>query len=235
MSFGIDANTRSTNTVPFKVTKEHWYNLAALESVSCDSTEIKSGKQQGQTIKTLNFKFVAINPVTGAIDVAQHNEKFFPVDPTGAKAKEQQQYLNQKIKHLYEAYAPFPSTGLGFGATDWDSFFQKLADDFNVPTGTGDTATTAPIYKTTDGKLIPVYLYLTYRTGTGSSNGLLQIPLPNFIEKALKTTDGKAWAMPKLITVGRNDVVVRPEKGATGSPTNQPVADREDLPPGFGG
>ena len=224
MNFGIDDSVKSSNRVPFTITKEKYIQQAYLDSVTVVDTEVKKGENQG-IVKTLDLKFVAID------GPAEHTEKFWPVDPTGAKAADQLNYFNQKIKHIIECYIPWPSTGVGVGATDWADYFTKIATFFNTASKTTDGTTPSPIFLKPDGTKIPVYLYLTYK----ANNGNVQIPLPNFIEKAVKVSGGTGYLPPKTLTKGRNDLLEQPTK-STGAPNSTITGgvNKDDLPPGFG-
>lgn len=155
--FGIDANLQASNSARFK----GGIHKTVLLNVVLNTIK----KKDGTETKALQFTFVDLDNVRKFI----HTE--WTVDPSDAKFGKKLEALNIRFKHIYEAYSKFPEAGLGKGATTFVQYLELLAIGIN----TGKAG--KPIYKTDDGKLIPVYIKLTY------FNNNLGFPYsPNFLE-----------------------------------------------------
>lgn len=210
MELGLGKEVQSTVKAPFGVTKAEPFHKAYLIEVKSEMKTFEKGANAGKAQAILSFTFVSPDKTK------KHVETYFPLDASKPTFKDSIGYLNQKIKHLFEAYAVFPDNGIGQGSESFEAYYKAIADAFNgVVEGKEDT----PIYKS---KL--VWLYLTY-----NNKGRLQIPFPNFIELVHKD---KNEDKPNTLFVKDKDVVDKPAvntsiaKVAGGS--NEPAPD--DLP-----
>lgn len=184
-TFGISTETKSKNATPF----DGGFGKALLKDVKKEEI----GKDTKYTV--LTFSFIDLE----GIKSYKHSE-FIP-QQTDENYEKKFNGLNSRIKHLFEAYAPFPTTGIGMGAVSWDDFFDKVALAFN----TGNNG--QPIYKKVEGEkaaLIAVWLKLIYQ-----KSGNLSFPLsPNFIEKI----EASNQTTPKTLSIDkRYDNIVQPD------------------------
>lgn len=197
-SFGITTETNSRNAVSMS----GGINKAVLLSVK--SEEI--GKNE--KYRVLNFKFIDLD----GIKSFTHTE-FIPKGKATTKQTEAQNYetkkngFNSRVKHIFEAYAPFPTNGLGQGATNWESFFDKIATEFNTLNNG------KPVFQYTkeDKQLnIPVWIKNTYTT-----SGNLQFPMsPNFIERM-----SPEFTAPRILVIDKKyDITVQPDQNKGGTP-----------------
>lgn len=155
--FGISEDLSASNKIPFK----SGIHVGFLTSVKGHRKTSKKGEEYD----VLEFNFVDIK------GEASFEKLEFAIKQGDAKFADKQKAMNIRIKHIYEAYKPFPTGGLGNGAKSWLEFFEIVAKGFNE-NGEGNT----PIFKK-DGKYIPVHLKFTYY------NNQIGFPYsPNFIE-----------------------------------------------------
>lgn len=204
MGFGINTELEASNKIPFKAGLQQGYliGVKAYNKIS----------KKGEAYDALEFNFVdlkneaSFDKIEFAVDRAKDvNAK----NVRGGK----ELAMNVRIKHIYEAYAPFPAAGLGYGATSWLDYFQKIAKAFNE-NGKDNT----PIFKE-EGKFIQMHLKFTY------FNNNLGFPYsPNFIERV---KEGKAT---NLVIDLNYDVVVQVAKTAGSA-----KAPHEQNNPVFGG
>ena len=156
-SFGISEDLSASNKVPFK----SGIQMGILTNVK----GYKKTSKKGEEYEVLEFTFVDLK------NEATYEKVEFATKASDVKAADKQKAMNIRIKHIYEAYQPFPTGGLGDGAKSWLEFFEIVAKAFNE-NGKDNT----PIYKK-DGKYIPVHLKFTY------FNNQLGFPYsPNFID-----------------------------------------------------
>lgn len=185
--FGVSSETQSSNRVSYDVggMKRATLTAVASEEVGKDTK-----------YKVLSFKFMDIE----GIKTFTHSE--FVIDSTDENYQKKMQGMNSRIKHIWEAFAKFPSTGVGMGATSFEDFFAKVAAAFN--TG-GENGT--PIFKEKDGKGKLVWLKLAYYGAKGN----IGFPLsPNFIEGIGQNNA----AIPKTLTINNKyDKVEQPKPG----------------------
>ena len=157
MNFGISEDLSASNKVPFK----SGIQVGILTSVKGH----KKTSKKGEEYEVLEFNFVDLK------NEASYEKIEFAIKPSDVKGADKQKAMNIRIKHIYEAYQPFPAGGLGNGAKNWLEFFEAVAKGFNENGKDG-----TPIYKK-DGKYIPVHLKFTY------FNNQLGFPYsPNFID-----------------------------------------------------
>jgi hypothetical protein len=159
--FGISEDLQSGNAIPFKA----GIQKGLLVSVKGYN---KANKKGDKNYDVLEFKYVSLDNIATytKIEFAVEREKDIKNGVKGGKEKA----MNIRIKHIYEAYQSCPTEGLGFGATSWLDYFQRIAKAFN------ENKAGQPIFKI-EGKYIPVWLKFTY------FNNDLGFPYsPNFIE-----------------------------------------------------
>ncbi len=190
VQFGVTTETKSRNQTPIKA----GFTKAILTKVVKEIV----GKDENNKFTILTFYFIDIE----GIGTYKHTE--WIIKPTENKAKDKQNWLNSRIKHLYEAYAPFPANGIGVGATSWEDFFDKVASAFN----TGNNG--IPIYQRTDkDKTLPIvtWIKLTYYKQE------LKFPnFPNFIERVTENN----IAEPKILFIDKKtDVIKQPDSAPT--------------------
>lgn len=181
--FGITQETKSTNNVPLLTpTKLNDADAATIAEFpsgwkfpTARLVNVVSNpefeKKDGSKAPILSFTF-ADN------DRRQYTHIEWEVDSSDAKAKEKVDWMNSRIKHIYEAvFGNFPEKGIGTNATNWTEFFNAVAAAFNGVTTRGKNAAgeekTIKVYTQ-----IPLYYKLTYYKGN------LRFPLaPNFVER----------------------------------------------------
>lgn len=192
--FGIGNETNSKSRVNFKggFTKGGLRNVTAHEI----------GK--GNKFFVLDFEFVDHEGIRSLL----HRE-FIPTGKASAKKTEKEDYddkrsrFNSRIKHLYEAFATFPETGLGKGAKDWKDFFTKIAEGFNTGGAEGK-----PIYKG-----IMIWIKATY-----NNKNDLQLPLlPNFVERISTSNEHEPKTLEINKTYDKTTQTDAPSPGAPGT------------------
>lgn len=184
--FGIDQNTKSTNSVNYD--KGGCDKKAALTGVKMEEV----GKDIKYTV--LSFTFLDHE----GIKTFKHSE--FLLDSTDPDYNKKLMGMNSRIKHIYEAYKPL-TVGIGVGAASFKEYLEKIAEAFNTGNEGG-----LPIYKTDKGQSILTWLKLAYY----SKKGNIGFPLsPNFIERITQANQ----AGPKTLTINKQyDNVDQPEK-----------------------
>lgn len=130
----------------------------------------------------------------------QYNHIEFPIDETDAKFEDKLEWLQQRMKHIWDetiGESLFPADGLGLNAETFGELYEDVAKKFNsVKTGEGDLAV-ATYTKT------PVYIKLTY------NKDRVQFPLfPNFLQRA--QVGGKTVPVTKLIITPSRDKIKPP-------------------------
>lgn len=159
--FGISSELESSNVVGFP--KGGIYQGVLREVVYHEI-----GKKEKYLV--LDFKF------SDAENVRKFTHREFIPKQDDKFAKKVEQF-SKRVKHLIEAYMPYPQAGIG-AFTSIEGFFEGVAKFFN----TGKTGT--PIFKDAD-KFVLVHIKLTiFKNNVG-------FPIfPNFIEsyKAGKET-----------------------------------------------
>jgi len=176
--FGITTETKSSNTVGYDKGGIH---KAFLTDVVFEEVG-KDTKYQ-----VLSFKFTDVE----GIKKFTHSE--FAIQATDTDYAKKLNGMNSRIKHIWEAFAAFPTTGIGVGATSFEDFFQKVAVAFNT---SGENQT--PIYKKKNGeKLIPFLNWI--KVAFYNKKGNIGFPLsPNFIERIKE--DGSNQTASKTLT-----------------------------------
>lgn len=208
--FGIGADTKSSISAPFEVTPEKPFNQAFLVSVKSELKKIEKGDDAGKEKATLSFEFLSPDKTK------RHVQTYFELNQESEKFQKALEILNQKIKHLYEAFAPFPTNGIGNDLPEdatFADFYDAIALAFNNPS---NEETPKPIYK---GK--KCWVLLTY-----NNKGRLEIGFPNFIELVTTQSNEK----PLTLFVKDSDRVAKPVTNAA-NPANTPIAD--DAPAGW--
>ena len=125
---------------------------------------------------------VSTSPVLQLVFVTKNGKQFthieFPIDEADAKFEEKVGYLQQRVKHIYDAVVG--ASKFKEGSMEGDTFaelFDNIAKAFNAETitkGEGELAKTIPLYSATFAYLKLVY----YQTR-------IQMPMfPNFIQRA---------------------------------------------------
>lgn len=187
-SFGVTTDTKSKNSTPFTGGIHRAY-----------ITEIKK-EEIGKDTKYNVLTFL-VSDVEG-IRTYRHSE-FIPTIENArlfAKQGESEQdalnrmknMLNVRIKHIWEAFAPFPASGVGVGAASWDDFFQKVSDAFNTGREGKSIFT-----KDSGDKQIPVSVWL--KLVYNKKNSITMPMSPNFIEKITEATA----TTPKTIVIDK--------------------------------
>lgn len=165
MGFGIKQDLEASNKIPFKAGLQKGLLMGVK---AYNKTSKKAG---AKSYDVLEFAFSDLK------GEASYDKLEFEVDRekdinTKNIRGGKELAMNVRIKHIYEAYQPTPVEGLGFGATSWLNYFERIAKAFNTNGKDG-----SPIFKNESG-FIPVHLKFTY------FNNQLGLPYsPNFIEK----------------------------------------------------
>jgi hypothetical protein len=177
----VSSEVTGKNNVPFKVTPEKPFNIAALESVSVNYRT----NDEGEKIPSLVFVFIDKDAERTHI----HYENV--IDGDIGKLTEEKR-ISAQDAHLAHMYNQFMGDGAHVTAgpnnttlgsvinkekevieAEYDQFFESVAKSFNTGRNKKE------VFKDKDGKLIPFWLKLTY-----SPNGQLQIPLfNNFMDR----------------------------------------------------
>lgn len=209
---GISKDTVGGSTVPIpapykldkpdnQFTTGYHFPIATLVAVSFIAD--KAMKQNGVEVTKPVLSFIFKDSKNRQY---QHIE--FPVDDDDAKFESKVEWMNQRIKHIWdEAIGDrlFPTDGLGQEADNFADLFKDVATKFNaVKTGEGDAAKV--VYATT-----PLYIKLTY------NKDRVQFPLfPNFVQRA--TEGGKVGPVVTLTITPSRDKVEPPASASnTGS------------------
>lgn len=174
--FGVTTETKSKNSTPF--------NAGITKGILTEVKKELVGKTETKyLVLTFVFKDAEGNRTY------RHSE--FAVIG-GDNIDKRKNGLNVRLKHIFEAFAPFPANGIGIGATSWEDFFDKVSAAFN----TGNNGN--PIFLREDGeKKIPVVAYLKVVYDKKDNLGF---PLsPNFIERV--TADNTS--APKTIVIDK--------------------------------
>lgn len=188
--FGVTSETQSKNSTPFKA--------GFTKSVLVGVKKEEIGKTDKYTVLTFTFKDMAGDKTY------RHSE--FMVKPDDTNREKKTNGLNVRIKHIFEAFAPFPTGGIGVGATSWEDFFDKVANAFN----TGNNG--KPVFNRIEAdKEIPVIVWL--KTIYDKKNNL-GFPLsPNFIERV--KTESQVEPLT-LVIDKRYDKIEQTDAKATG-------------------
>ena len=214
---GMSEETRGAGKIPFEVTEENKFNKAALTDVYYKEQTNK--KKPSEKYDTLNFVFESGD------GTKRHVESMFAV-LKGSKdgsytAKDFMDWQNGKIKQIFETYLPMTAERLALiQGTTWKDYYEKLEKLFKTGGANGKE-----VYKNEEGKLIPVWLKLTY-----GKTGDLAIPFGNFIEK-IRLGDNGNSTKPNLLAVDKKDVFTQPKQDA--AVVNTQKVNTDDLPAGF--
>ncbi len=205
--FGITEETKSKNSIPFKVTKDHPFNTCTITKIAFETFDKKDGTPTSALMIYL----------TSENKERTHKEIEWLLDDKDAKFGDKLSAFQSRMKHIYEEFAPFPKDGIGIKSANVEEFFKAVETAFNTNGMNG-----TPIY--TD-KL--VYLKLVYY------NGNLKFPYaPNFIEK-VKILDGNKRKETTLVINPKYDKV---DNDATNKNTPSLLPENsndfvEDFPP----
>ena len=194
--FGITKDTKSNNVVPFQPTELKPITSGYLIEVKADTRTLKDES----TKNVLAFKF------TDTEKKRFHTHLEWELDENDAKFDSKLETMQSKIKHIYEAYKPFPENGIGGKAKNIIEFFEEVAKAFNE---SGENNT--PIYTNK-----PVWIKVAY--SLSYPKGGLQIPYsPNFIEPLVQ---GK---MTTLAINKKYETIIQPaSSGANDMPGSLP-------------
>lgn len=197
IKFGVTEETKGSNNVNYE---KGGFKRAFLTEVKREIV----GKEGNTKYNVLSFNFLDHE----GIKSFKHSE--FELEANDPDFNKKLEGMNVRLKHLYQAFAPFPATGLGIGATSFIDFFDKVAIAFN----TGG-ANNTPIYKT-DKSSILVWLKLAYYNKKGNIGFALS---PNFIEKIgsdNKGTPVNNQTEPRgLVMDNRYDKAEQPKPGTS--------------------
>lgn len=221
--FGITKDTKGGVKAPFPVTSQTPFHQAYLTNVEYTLKKLEKGKDAGKEKGMLVFSFSSPDKTK------QHIQSYFELDTTHQKFDKMLDIFNQRIKHIYEAFATLTEEGIGGDAETFRDYMKNIADAFNRPTkkteGEGDDAVEVevnnPIYLNKK-----VWLYLTY-----NDRGRLEIPFPNFIE--IENNNNKT--KPLTLFVKDKDVVDKPVSKSTARPGSDVSAGEDDIPEEWGG
>lgn len=156
--FGITSETKSKNSVPFKVTSQHPFTVGYITKVAFEDIKLKDE----------SIKQALVFYLEDEAKERTHKEIMFVLDDTNAKFQENLAYFQSKIKHIYEEFAPFPKDGIGTSATTLVEFYQAIEKAFN-----NNGVDSKPVYL----NVLCYFKLVWYR-------GYANFPLsPNFIER----------------------------------------------------
>jgi hypothetical protein len=202
MTFGVSADLKSKNLTPFNP----GINKAALIEVKREEVGKDAEKY---LVLSFTFKDLEGNRT--------HKHSEFTVSNTDADRDKKINGMNVRLKHIYEAFAPFPQAGLGVGAKSWEDFFDKVATSFN----TG--ANGKPIfYREVEDKKVPIHVFI--KVSYQGKKEKLGFPLsPNFIERAVEGQQS-----PKTIVIDKKYDKLEQSSNAS---VNTPVMGGGAIPP----
>lgn len=198
---GISKDTVGGSTVPipapYKLDKPNeqfttGYHFPIAKLVAVSYIADKAMKQNGVDVTKPVLSFIFKDDKNRQY---QHIE--FPVDEDDAKFESKVEWLNQRVKHIWDETIGdkmFPQEGLGANAETFAELFKDIADKFNaVKTGEGEQARV--VYAQT-----LLYIKLTY------NKDRVQFPLfPNFVQRA-KIADKVVPVVTLTITPSRDKV-----------------------------
>ena len=177
----VSSEVSGKNNIPFKVTPEKKFNIAALDSV------VVSWRTDDEDVKIPSLVFVFIDKDKERTHIHYENT----IDGDIGKLSEEKR-LQAQDAHLAHMYNTFMGDGAHITAgpnntplgsvinkdkelveADYSQFFESVAASFNKGRDKKE------VFKNKDGKLIPFWLKLTY-----SPKGQLQVPLfNNFMDR----------------------------------------------------
>lgn len=196
--FGVTVDTKSSNASNF--------DSGGFKKVILTDVKFEEVGSKGIKYKTVGFYFLDHE----GIKSFKHSE--FLIDDNDKDFEKKLNGMNTRIKHIYEAFAVFPESGIGTDAKDFEDFFNKVAIAFNTG-GPGGT----PIYKK-DNISILVYIKLTYYGEKTDASFPLS---PNFIERIGSDSKGNVIdnsKHPKVLTINNKyDKIEQPKPGANNS------------------
>lgn len=189
--FGINKETRGTAILP----------IPAAVKLPAVTAQWKTG-YEFPIVRLLNVSFIENKEITrGGVSETTSVLQFFfkdgkdrqfthlefPLDPSVNKYEEKVEWLNQRIKHLWDetiGEQHMPENGIGTGAKTFAEYFKAVAEAFKSVTytkGEGESAKTLPLYPS-----VLLYLKLTY------NQDRLQLPMfPNFVQRAVGLDNSK--------------------------------------------
>ena len=156
--------------MPFQPSELKPITQGYLVEVSSEDRTLKDETKKD----VLAFKFVDIEKKR----VHTHVEWELEEDD---KFESKLEAMQSRIKHIFEAFAPFPDNGIGNKAKNMKEFFNEVAEAFNTTGNAG-----SPVYVNK-----PVHIKVAYSLKYAKAG--LQLPYsPNFIEPVVS---GKATTL----------------------------------------
>ena len=197
--FGVTVDTKSSNLIPFIPTEHDPIPMAFLRKVESTIRDV-----QGDDKNVLIFTFTDKDNKR----THQHTEWMLDRWTDDDDRDKKINALNARIKHIYEAFAEFPSDGIGLEAESWKDFFDAVATAFNT---NGKEKT--PIFSN-------VAVWLKIAVSKNAVKKGLQIPYaPNFIEKVI-TNNGNIVRTSLYINPKYETLKVKMDEVGTGSDNN---------------
>jgi hypothetical protein len=128
--FSITTETKSTNRVLIPT----GISPAYLKSVKIAE---KGDESKGSTYQGLSFTFVSTLNDKQVVKEFEHFE--FQIDETDAKFESKLAAFNSRIKHIYEAFAPFKGITVDKEDASFLDFMEAIAVSFNEVNDKGKT------------------------------------------------------------------------------------------------
>jgi hypothetical protein len=177
---------QSIKTASFSISPDNWMHKAVLTEVFYQG-KAGTGDNEGTTYDTINFVFRGVEFITEGDNphVPRFQLTLFAVlnaSKSGRSVEDRIKDQDKIIAQIFDVYAGIGkhaaiNNGKGLGAVEgkpsatWQEFYESVANSFNT-IKKGEA-----LYKTVDGKYIPIWLKLTY-----SPTGETQVPIGNFID-----------------------------------------------------
>lgn len=201
LKFGISKDTKTTNNTPILVATKVENNAMfpngwkfpkarLVNIITNPEFELKSGE------KTSILQFVFIDN-----DKRQYIHTEWQLDADDAKVDVKLEGMNVRIAHIYSAiFGNIPENGIGSDAIDFNDFFNKVKDTFNLQTiQKGDKQVIAYTQ-------VELFIKVTYYKKN------LGFPLsPNFLEKVIPNSPCK------ILTINTTYDTLEPTTGASNS------------------
>lgn len=236
---GAIAVDNSIKTASFSITPDNWLQQAVLVNVWAEQKEGK-GDNEGKVYDTINFEFRGLGFVNEGDN--PHVPRFVLSEfailqdaKSGTPASKLIKIQDERIAQIYDTFMGVGKNktanegkGLGYvegktetGNASWGEFYESVANSFRT------ARKNEPVYKSGEGRLIPVWLKLTF-----DSSGGHQVPMGNFIDQM---REGRETLLRKG-SPAQYEAPTKTRKTNTGNASNtatDAAAGGKPLPKGF--
>jgi hypothetical protein len=196
--FGVTTETRSSNLIPIIPTEADPIPVCFLTKVEATTRTVKD-----EVKHVCVFTFMDKNRKK----THQHTEWTVDAFTDDEDQQKKMNFMNARIKHIYEAFAEFPVNGIGLQADSWEEFFKDVETAFNTNGKEG-----TPIYTN-----VAVWLKICV-TKSRPKDGFKLPYAPNFIERVI-TNNGNIVATNLSINPKYETLKVKMDEVGSGSET----------------